>query len=194
MNNNILKIYKKTGALLNGHFVLSSGMHSPVYLQSALVLSVPKYLKIVASALVNEINKVINTDLIDVVVSPAMGGIIIGSKIGEELDKKAIFLERVNKEFTFRRGFSINRNERVLIIEDVITTGKSSKECIACIKNYGGIVLAVASIIDRSEKVLNLGSKYISLLKIKAPVYSSDKLPINLKKIPIDKPGSRFLK
>ena len=140
------------------------------------------------------INKVINTDLIDVVVSPAMGGIIIGSKIGEELDKKAIFLERVNKEFKFRRGFSINRNERVLIIEDVITTGKSSKECIACIKNYGGIVLAVASIIDRSEKVLNLGSKYISLLKIKAPVYSNNNLPINLKKIPIDKPGSRFLK
>ena len=192
-NKRILEIYKKTGALLSGHFILSSGLHSEIYLQSALVLSIPKYLKIISNALSIEIKKVIDEELIDLIVSPAMGAVVIGSKIGEELNKKAIFLERVNKNFTLRRGFQIPKETRVLIIEDVITTGKSSVECIDCVESFGGKVLGLASIIDRSEKELNLGVVTISLLKINAPTYSSNNLPKKLENIPIVKPGSRFL-
>ena len=192
-NKKILEIYKKTGALLSGHFILSSGLHSEIYLQSALVLSIPKYLKIISNALSIEIKKVIDEELIDLIVSPAMGAVVIGSKIGEELNKKAIFLERVNKNFTLRRGFQIPKETRVLIIEDVITTGKSSVECIDCVESFGGKVLGLASIIDRSEKELNLGVVTISLLKINAPTYSSNNLPKKLENIPIVKPGSRFL-
>ena len=122
----ILKIYKQTGALLKGHFVLSSGLHSEIYLQSAIVLSIPKYLKIVSSALATSIEKSVKREFIDLIVSPAMGGVIIGSKVGEQLNKKAIFLERVNKKFKLRRGFRIEKNSRVLVVEDVVTTGKSS--------------------------------------------------------------------
>ena len=192
-NKKILEIYKKTGALLSGHFILSSGLHSEIYLQSALVLSIPKYLKIISNALSIEIKKVIDEELIDLIVSPAMGAVVIGSKIGEELNKKAIFLERVNKNFSLRRGFQIPKKTRVLIIEDVITTGKSSAECIDCVESFGGKVLGLASIVDRSEKDLNLGVDMISLLKIHAPTYSHNNLPKKLENIPIDKPGSRFL-
>ena len=124
----ILKIYKQTGALLKGHFVLSSGLHSEIYLQSAIVLSIPKYLKIVSSALAISIEKSVKREFIDLIVSPAMGGVIIGSKVGEQLNKKAIFLEWVNKKFKLRRGFRIEKNSRVLVVEDVVTTGKSSLE------------------------------------------------------------------
>ena len=190
----ILKIYKQTGALLKGHFVLSSGLHSEIYLQSAIVLSIPKYLKIVSSALATSIEKSVKREFIDLIVSPAMGGVIIGSKVGEQLNKKAIFLERVNKKFKLRRGFRIEKNSRVLVVEDVVTTGKSSLECIKKIESYGGKIAAVASIVDRSEKKVELGTKFISLLKIHAPVFPNNNLPKKLKDIPVTKPGSRFLK
>ena len=193
-NNEILKIYKKEKALLEGHFILSSGKHSSVYLQSAIVLSIPEYLKKIAFALVQNIKKIVEIDKINLVISPAMGGVVIGSKIGEVLNKKAIFLERVNSNFTLRRGFQILKNDKVLLVEDVLTTGKSSLESIECIKSFGAEVICLASIIDRSNDNLVFYCPYTSLAKINAPIFSEKDIPFTLKKIPAVKPGSIFLK
>ena len=193
-NNEILKIYKKEKALLEGHFILSSGKRSSVYLQSAIVLSIPAHLKKISLALVENIKKIIEIDKINLVVSPAMGGVVIGSKIGEVLNKKAIFLERVNGSFTLRRGFQIFKNDKVLLVEDVLTTGKSSLESIDCIKSFGAEVICLASIIDRSNNNLEFDCPYTSLAKINAPIFSETDIPLTLKKITAVKPGSRFLK
>ncbi len=193
-NNEILKIYREKGALQEGHFILSSGKHSSVYLQSAIILSIPEYLKKIASAMVIKIKKVIEINKINVVVSPAMGGVIIGSKIGEILNKKSIFLERVNGTFTLRRGFEIFENDKILLIEDVLTTGKSSYESIECINSFGADVICLSSIIDRSEGNLKFKCPYTSLVKINAPIFTNDNIPLNLKQIPAVKPGSRFIK
>ena len=193
-NNEILKIYRKEKALLEGHFILSSGKRSSVYLQSAIVLSIPEHLKKISLALVENIKKIIEIDKINLVVSPAMGGIVIGSKIGEVLDKQAIFLERVNGSFTLRRGFQIFKNDKVLLVEDVLTTGKSSFESIDCINSFGAEVICLASIIDRSNNNLEFDCPYTSLAKINAPIFSETDIPLTLKKITAVKPGSRFLK
>ena len=193
-NNEILKIYKKEKALLEGHFILSSGKRSSVYLQSAIVLSIPEHLKKISLALVENIKKIIEIDKINLVVSPAMGGVVIGSKIGEVLNKKAIFLERVNGSFNLRRGFQIFKNDKVLLVEDVLTTGKSSLESIDCIKSFGAEVMCLASIIDRSNNNLGFDCPYTSLAKINAPIFSETDIPLTLKKITAVKPGSRFLK
>ena len=193
-NNEILKIYKKEKALLEGHFILSSGKRSSVYLQSAIVLSIPEHLKKISLALVENIKKIIEIDKINLVVSPAMGGVVIGSKIGEVLNKKAIFLERVNGSFTLRRGFQIFKNDKVLLVEDVLTTGKSSLESIDCIKSFGAEVMCLASIIDRSNNNFKFDCPYTSLAKINAPIFSETDIPLTLKKTTAVKPGSRFLK
>ena len=192
--NTILDIYKKTNALQEGHFVLSSGLHSSIYLQSAIVLSFPKYLKIISKNLADLIQSKLNINIIDVVVSPAMGGVIIGSKIGEELEKQSIFLERVNGKLSLRRGFNIKKKSKVIIIEDVITTGKSSKECIAALQDYQAEVLGVFSIVNRSMKNTNFNICSYSLLNLDAPLYQENQIPDLLRKIPISKPGSRFIK
>jgi len=188
-----LNILKKTNALLEGHFVLSSGLHSSNYIQCAKLLSYPHEANIICKSLAKKIKK--NFKNIDLILAPAMGGIIIGYEIGKILKKETIFCERVNGKFKLRRGFSINKNSKVLIIEDVITTGKSSLECVRLIKRSQAKLVGFASIIDRSTKnTLKIKKKIISHLKINVPTYKSNQLPNKLKSIPITKPGSRFLK
>ena len=189
-----LAVLKKTKALLEGHFVLSSGLHSPQYVQCAKLLSLPKASKKFILSLSKKIKKHIKN--IDIILSPAMGGIIIGYEIGRLLNKETIFCERVEGKFKLRRGFSIKKNSRVLIVEDVITTGKSSLECVKLIKKSKARILGFACLIDRSSKLsLKIKKhKIISQVKLDVPTYKKNNLPTHFKKIPITKPGSRFLK
>ena len=188
-----LNILKKTDALLEGHFVLSSGLHSPKYIQCAKLLSFPNLADKICKSLANKIKK--NFKKIDLILAPAMGGVIIGYEIGKILKKETIFCERVNGKFTLRRGFSIKKGARVLIIEDVITTGKSSLECVKLIKKSNAKLVGFASIIDRSsKKSLKIKTKIISHLKIDVPSYNLKNIPKSLKSIPITTPGSRFIK
>ena len=188
-----LNILKETDALLEGHFVLSSGLHSPKYIQCAKLLSYPHKADLICKSLASKIKK--NFKKIDIILAPAMGGIVIGYEIGKLLKKETIFCERVNGKFTLRRGFTIKKNAKVLIVEDVITTGKSSLECVKLINKSKAKLLGFASLIDRSRKnTLKIKKKIISQIKIDVPTYQSNRLPDNLKSIPITKPGSRFLK
>ena len=189
-----LAVLKKTKALLEGHFVLSSGLHSPQYVQCAKLLSLPKASNKFTLSLSKKIKKHIKN--IDIILSPAMGGIIIGYEIGRLLNKETIFCERVEGKFKLRRGFSIKKNSRVLIVEDVITTGKSSLECVKLIKKSKAKILGFACLIDRSSKLSIKIKKHkiISQVKLDVPTYKKNNLPSYLKKIPITKPGSRFLK
>jgi orotate phosphoribosyltransferase len=188
-----LDILKKTNALLEGHFVLSSGLHSSKYIQCAKLLSQPHKSLLICQSLAKKIKK--NFKKIDLILAPAIGGIVIGYEIGKLLKKETIFCERIKGKFTLRRGFNIKKNSKVLIIEDVITTGKSSMECVKLIKNSKAKLVGFASIIDRStKKTLKIKKRIISHLKINVPTYKSNKLPNNLKSIPITTPGSRFIK
>ena len=188
-----LNILRKTNALIEGHFVLSSGLHSPKYIQCAKLLSFPHLAKEVCSSLALKIKKKFKS--IDIILAPAMGGVIIGYEIGKLLKKETIFCERVNGKFTLRRGFHIKKGSKVIIIEDVITTGKSSLECVSLIKSAGAKHVGFASIIDRStKKTLKIKKNIISHMKIDVPVFKKNKLPVSLKKIPITVPGSRFIK
>ena len=188
-----LKILKKTDALLDGHFVLSSGLHSSKYIQCAKLLSYPHLAKNICLSLSKKIKK--NYKNIDLILSPAIGGIIIGYEIGKLLKKETIFCERVKDTFKLRRGFNIKKKNKVLIIEDVITTGKSSLECLKLIKKAGAKVIGYACIIDRSnKKTLKINQKIVSHMKIEVPTFNKNKLPSKLKSIPISKPGSRHVK
>ena len=188
-----LNILKKTNALLEGHFVLSSGLHSSKYIQCAKLLSFPYKAEKICKSLSNKIKKKFKK--IDLILAPAMGGIIIGYEIGRLLKKETIFCERVKGKFTLRRGFKIKKGSRVLIIEDVITTGKSSMECVKLIKKAKATLVGFATIIDRSsKKSLKIKKKIISHLKIDVPTFKFNQLPNELKSIPITKPGSRFIK
>ena len=189
-----LVVLKKTKALLEGHFILSSGLHSSQYVQCAKLLSFPNISEKFTLSLSQKIKK--NIKKIDLILSPAMGGIIIGYEIGRLLKKETVFCERVEGKFKLRRGFSIKANTRVLIVEDVITTGKSSLECVKLIRKSNAKLLGFACLIDRSSKK-NLkikNKKIISQIKLNVPTYTKKNLPDSLKKIPITKPGSRFLK
>ena len=189
-----LAVLKKTKALLEGHFVLSSGLHSPQYVQCAKLLSYPKKSEKFCKSLTSKIKKKFKK--IDIILSPAMGGIVIGYIVGSLLNKETIFCERVNGKFTLRRGFSIKKNSKVLIVEDVITTGKSSLECARLVKKYKSKVVGYACLINRSSKPsLKIKDKNIvSQIKLEIPTYKKNDLPIELKKIPSTKPGSRYLK
>ena len=186
-----LAVLKKTKALLEGHFVLSSGLHSPQYVQCAKLLSYPKKSEKFCKSLSAKIKKKFKK--IDIILSPAMGGIVIGYIVGNLLNKETIFCERVNGKFILRRGFSIKKNSKVLIVEDVITTGKSSLECVKLIKKSNAKLVGFACLIDRTSKT-KIKNRIISQVKLKIPTYSKNNLPSNIKKIPVTKPGSRFLK
>ena len=188
-----LNILKKTDALLEGHFVLSSGLHSSKYIQCAKLLSFPYIADKICSSLARKIQK--NFRSIDLILAPAMGGVIIGYEIGRLLKKETIFCERVNGKFTLRRGFHIKKGSKVIIIEDVITTGKSSLECVKLITNAGAKLVGFASIIDRSTKRnLKIKKNIISHMKIDVPTFNKNKLPEILKNTPITVPGSRYIK
>ncbi len=188
-----LNILKKTDALLEGHFVLSSGLHSSKYIQCAKLLSYPSKASRICKSLAGKIKKEFKK--IDLILAPAIGGIVIGYEIGRLLKKETIFCERVNGKFVLRRGFKIEKGSKVLIIEDVITTGKSSMECAQIIKRSKATLVGFASIIDRStKKTLRIKKKIISHLRINVPTFKSNKLPKILKSIPITTPGSRFIK
>ena len=188
-----LDILRKTNALLEGHFVLSSGLHSSKYIQCAKLLSFPHKAEKICKSLASKIKKKFKN--FDLILSPAMGGIIIGYEIGKILKKETIFCERVSGKFKLRRGFQISKGSRVLIIEDVITTGKSSLECVKLIKKSKAKLIGFATIIDRSSKKdLKIKKEIVSHLKISVPTYKKNKIPNELKLIPISTPGSRFSK
>ena len=188
-----LAVLKRTKALLEGHFILSSGLHSSKYVQCAKLLSFPHLSKKICLSLSKKIKRKFKK--IDLILAPAMGGIIIGYEIGRILRKETIFCERVKGKFQLRRGFFIKKNSKVLIIEDVITTGKSSLECVKLIKKANAKLVGFATIIDRStKKSLKIKSDITSHLKIDVPIFNKKQLPLSLKSIPILKPGSRFIK
>ena len=187
-----LKILKETNALLEGHFILSSGLHSSQYIQCAQLLSKPFKAEKICLSLAEKIRK--EFENIDLIVSPAMGGIVVGYEIGRLLRKETIFAERVNNKFELRRGFKINKNSKVLIVEDVITTGKSSLECSNLVEKFGAEIIAYACIIERANGKSNIKKKIISQIEIDIPTYQKNNLPNNLSSIPAIKPGSRDLK
>ncbi len=184
-------------AILKGHFILSSGLHSDTYLQCARVLMNPNRAEKLCKLLALKIKKQLGDNPADLVVSPAMGGVIIGYELARQLNLPAIFCERVNGKFELRRGFEINANTRILIVEDVITTGKSSLETFELVKNLNGIIVGEACLVDRSndenlEKKLQ--TSVFSLLKIAVKTFDENNIPEELIKIKALKPGSRFLK
>ena len=191
--NPILQEFRDAEALLSGHFILSSGLHSDTYLQCARVLMDAARAERLCSQLAAKIRESFPTPF-DLVVSPAMGGVVVGYEMGRQLGIPAIFCERVEGTFTLRRGFSIPKNARVLVVEDVVTTGKSSLETFTCITENGGVVIAEASLIDRSNGTVDLGVPLISLVSLHVGSYNPASLPEHLQHIPAIKPGSRGLK
>ncbi len=185
----VLDIYRKTGALLSGHFLLSSGLHSDRYLQSALVLQQPD----IATKLCAALASPFRDQRIEAVIAPALGGVFVSHETARALGVRALFAERVNGVLTLRRGFTIKQGERVLVVEDVITTGKSTKETIEVVKQAGGIVVAAASLIDRSGGKADLGVPYRSLVTLEVPSYTSETCPMCKAGSAPVKPGSRGL-
>src|SRR4051812_14378154 len=173
----VLKEFTDAGAILKGHFILSSGLHSDTYLQCARVLMDTKRAERLCSALAHKVKQTLTGVHFDMVVVPAMGGVIVGYEMGRQLGVPSIFCERENGVFTFRRGFELAEGSKVLVVEDVVTTAKSSLEAMECIKANGGEIVAEASLIDRGEGAKNLNVPLISLLKLSVPVYQPDALP-----------------
>ncbi|MDA8822817.1 orotate phosphoribosyltransferase [Candidatus Pelagibacter bacterium] len=186
-----LKILKETKALIEGHFVLSSGLHSSKYVQCAQLMSKPHMAYKICESLAEKISKEFNN--IDLILSPAMGGVIIGYEIGRFLKKETIFAERVNGLFQLRRDFKIKKNSKVLIVEDVITTGKSSLECSNLVTANKGIIIGYACIIDRSSDNSEIKNSIVSQIKLNIPTFSKNNIPEELSLIPAIKPGSRNL-
>ncbi len=187
-DDDVLAEFRKAQALLEGHFILSSGLRSSRFLQCARVLMDPKRASRLAQALAAKIEF-----QIDIVVSPAMGGVIIGHEMGRALDVEALFLERPDGVFELRRGFRLAPGQRVLMVEDVVTTGLSSREAIKAITAAGGVVVAAAALVDRSDGTADLGVPFTPLIRLSIPTFSADALPPELAGIPAVKPGSRAL-
>ena len=183
----VLSLLHKTGALLQGHFRLSSGLHSPNYVQCALLLQSPRNAKAIGEALASKIKSI----RAQKIVAPALGGVIIGYTVAEALGKPMVFTERKEGEMTLRRGFKISEGERVVIVEDVVTTGKSTKETARVVKQHGGLVFGFASILNRSGKENPFDTSYESLLKLDLETYEESKCPLCASGMAIDSPGSR---
>ena len=188
-NNDYIKIFKNSGALLEGHFVLTSGRHSASYFQCAKLLQYPKYLELFSNKIVDHFKD----NEIDLVMSPAVGGIVLGTEVGRLLKKRTVFAERVNGKMAMRRGFEIKANEKVLIVEDVITTGGSVKEVMNLVKDFGGSIVGVGVIVDRSSGEVALHDNQLSIASLKVNSYDSNEVPSELASIPVEKPGSRSL-
>lgn len=189
-SDEVLDIYKKTGALLTGHFLLSSGLHSDTYLQSALVLQQPD----IATKLCAALAANFKDRKIEAVIAPALGGVFVSHETARALGVRALFAERMSGELTLRRGFSIRPGERVLVVEDVITTGKSTKETIEVVKRAGGVVVAAGSLVDRSGGKAELGVPYTSLVTLTVPTYTPETCPMCKAGGAPVKPGSRGLR
>ena len=186
-----LKILKETNALIEGHFILSSGLHSSKYVQCAQLMSKPYQAQKICESLANKVKNEFKE--FDLILSPAMGGIIVGYELGRILNKQTIFSERVNDKFKLRRDFQIKKGNKVLIVEDVITTGKSSLECSQLVKDNNANIVGYACIIDRSNGKSEIKDKIISQVELNIPTYKKDDLPKELQTIEAVKPGSRNL-
>ena len=193
----MLQEFKDAQAILSGHFILSSGLHSPTYLQCARVLMDAKRGDRLCKALAAKVHawEKESGQKIDVIVAPAMGGVVVGYEMGRQLGVEAMFCERVDGAFALRRGFAIEVGHKVLVVDDVVTTGKSSLEAVKCIQENGGVPVSVCSLIDRrGANDVSLTLPLISLMKLDVPTYKPDALPPELQNVPAMKPGSRFLK
>ena len=189
LQEDVRELFKRNNALLNGHFKLSSGLHSDIYFQSALILQYPKEAERLGEELAKKIKE--NNIKVDVVVSPAIGGIVIGQEMGRALSVRAIFTERVDGKVFLRRGFSVSANEKVLVVEDVITTGLSTREVIETLKANGAQVVAVVSLVDRSVEKVNFGVPRFSLLSLEVKSYKEEDCPMCKEGSIAVKPGSR---
>jgi len=193
-NQEILDIFYSCQAILKGHFILSSGLHSDTYLQSAKVLMHPHLAEKICQQLAKKILTNLHSSKNIAVVSPAMGGVVVGFETAKHLHSTAMFCERVNGVFELRRGFSLQPNQEVIVIEDVITTGKSTLETIALIESYQAKVVAIGCLIDRRTGGQSLPAPLYSLLEIEVETFESNNIPPHLQNTPAIKPGSRFLK
>lgn len=189
----VLDEFRSAEALLEGHFILSSGLHSAAYLQCARVLMDARRADRLCKALADRFKTEVS-DEIDLVVSPAMGGVVVGYEMGRQLGVPAIFMERVEGKLTLRRGFDIEEGAKIIMVEDIVTTGLSSRECIASIGEYGGDVIGAACLIDRSGGTADIGVPLVALAKLQIDTFEADNLPPGLSEIPAIKPGSRNLK
>ncbi|MEP6827623.1 MAG: orotate phosphoribosyltransferase [Aestuariivirga sp.] len=188
----VLDEFRAAGALLEGHFILSSGLHSPVFLQKMFVFQDPARTERLCRALAQKAREAFGQ--IDIVASPAVGGIVPGYETARHLGAKAIFVERENGKFELRRGFTIEKGARVLMVEDIITTGLSSRECLDALRVHPGEIVGAACLIDRSGGTADIGVNRVSLATLDFPAYPADKLPPELAILPVIKPGSRGLK
>jgi len=189
--NEVLNLYRAAGALLEGHFILSSGLHSRMYLQSALVFSDYKIGEKLCINLANLVKEVISINNLNLIVSPAMGGVIVGYELSRHLGLKNIFAERKEGIFDIRRGFEIIKGQKVLIVEDIVTTGKSSLECFKCVRDLGGEIVAEAALINRGGSKIDLGVPLITLANLDIPNFDENNIPEDLKNVIAVKPGSR---
>jgi orotate phosphoribosyltransferase len=187
MKDEILEIFQKSGALLEGHFQLTSGLHSPTYFQCARVLQYPEYNQLLAKKIVTYFK----SESIDVVISPAIGGIVVGQEVGRQLGVRTVFAERKDGNMQLRRGFELGSGDKVLVCEDVVTTGGSVLEVIDLIKSMGADVMGVGMIVDRSNGSVEFSTEQYAVVQLEAKTYSPKTCPLCQKGIPIQKPGSR---
>ena len=188
----VMDEFRAVGALREGHFVLSSGLHSPVFLQKNLVFAHPERCERLCRALADKVRAEVGE--VDIVVSPAMGGVIPGYETARQLGVPALYVERADGVFVLRRGFQLEPGQRVLMVEDIVTTGLSSRECIEAIRAAGGNVIAAACVVDRSGGDVDIGVPLVALARMKVPAYPASNLPPELAALPVEDPGSRRLK